>query len=290
MRALLVTSFAVLTGAALLFSAGCESKEARGARRAIREVHAGEISKILNEDITRHRRGVRLAAERLAPGFVVTDPAERERGMRVALKALSSPERSRVAIGELVVSPMTYLAAIGPDGVVIARDLEPDAMRGINFGERYPFVRTALERSEPAFALGETTADDGSQTYTMMFVHPARAEGRVVGAVAAGIPLWRMAQRLDRQLKLDHAGEEDLILWVYFYKGDRLFHHGTPEVVDAQVPDAAARAAGLGNSPGGYTMQTQILGRWYAFGVLPTPSVGEDVGVIIVRSDPMNAE
>jgi hypothetical protein len=54
------------------------------------------------------------------------------------------------------------------------------------------------------------------------------------------------------------------------------------------VPDAAARAAGLANSPGGYTGEVMQFGRWYGFGVLPLPELGPDVGAVIFRADPVH--
>jgi hypothetical protein len=121
----------------------------------------------------------------------------------------------------------------------------------------------------------------------MLFVHPARRGGEIVGAVVAGIPLWRMAQRLGRQLQAERAEEDGVILWVYAYKGDELHHFGTPPDLDTVVPDAATRRAGLERSPGGFTGEVQQFGRWYAWGVLPVPRIGDDVGLVLFRSDPM---
>jgi hypothetical protein len=109
-----------------------------------------------------------------------------------------------------------------------------------------------------------------------------------VGAVLAGTPLWRTAQRLGRQLQADQANEisNGLILWVYLYRGDQLHHHGTPADLDTIVPDAAARTAGLARSPGGFTGEVAQFGRWYAYGVVPLPRIADDVGAVIFRSDP----
>ncbi len=88
-------------------------------------------------------------------------------------------------------------------------------------------------------------------------------------------------------MQVEHADDQMLVLWAYVYKGDRLFHFGTPELVDPMIPDGATRAAGLEGSPGGFTGQFQLNTRWYAYGVLPVPSIGEDVGLVLVRSNPM---
>jgi len=270
-----------------LLAMGCVS-DAAHARKVIREEHAPSLATVIREDMARHRVGILDAAGRLAPGFVVEDPATRERQMRTALKFIQEPPRG---VPQFIASPMAFLAAVGSDGLVIARDVDADddRMRGEPFGERYPVVRAALAEGRAGYALGEfpNVEEPEETSWSMLFAAPSRRGGRVVGAVVAGIPLWRMAQRLGRQLQVDNADEQGLIQWVYMYKGDRLFHFATPPDLDLIVPDAATRRAGLARSPGGFTGEVQQYSRWYAWGVLPTPRVGEDVGLIIFRSDPM---
>jgi|GEM_PF-1187984 len=272
--------------------AGCDGN-ARPAQASIHQEHMGVVAQLLRTDRAEHRVGIRSAAERLAPGFVATDdPEQRERQMRYALRYVQEPPRG---VPEFIVSPMSFLAVVGRDGVIIARDgrAEDDHMKGQNYAERYETVRRALEEGRPGYELAEfpSSEEGGESSYSMLFVHPSRRNGEVVGAAIAGIPLWREAQRLTRQLAIDHADQNGLIFWVYIYKGDQLFHYGTPEGVDAEMNDGAAasaqRAAGLATSPGGYTSDVLIQGRWFAYGVLPIPSLGEDMGAVIWRADPM---
>jgi hypothetical protein len=271
---------------------GCGPEGAPSARVAIREVHAAEVREIARDDKRRHFVGVRKAAEKLAPGFLVEDPARREREVRFALKRLQQPPRG---ITEFIASPMSFLAAVGSDGKVIARDAQPDRMRGLNMGGRYPLVRTALSAGEEGYGLGEFADPDrptDPPSISMLFVGPSRRDTNddgtpeVVGAVVAGIPLWRMSQRMGMQLRLNHADQAGLILWVYLYKGDRLFHFDTPPDLDQVIPTAAQIQSGLRDHPRGYTGEVQQFGRWYGWGVVPLPSIAEDVGALIVRSDP----
>ena len=53
------------------------------------------------------------------------------------------------------------------------------------------------------------------------------------------------------------------------------------------MPDATRRREGLSASPGGFTGELQQFGRWYGFGVLPIPTVGDDVSIVFFRSDPV---
>lgn len=264
--------------------AACGEDEAPNARKKIREEHVPAMATVIRDDIRRHIEGVQEAARRLAPGFVVEDPATRERQLRTALKYVQEPPRG---VPAFIVSPMSFLAAVGTDGKVIARDADPDRMKGLDFAREYPVVRAALREGRTGYDLGEFAAQEGGESsFSILFAAPARRDGQIVGAVVAGIPLWRLAQRMSRQLQVEHAGTTGLTLWAYMYKGDRLFHFGTPPELDEVIPDAATRRRGLERSPKGFTGHVQLYGRVYGYGVVPTPVVGEDVGMIIFRADP----
>jgi len=173
---------------------------------------------------------------------------------------------------------------------VMARDSTPDTMKGEDFGTRYPLVHAALARGETGHVLAEfpSMEEGGEPSFSMIFVAPVRQDGEIVGALVAGIPLWRWAQRLTRQLHVEQAADlpKGLVLWVYLTKGERLFHMGTSPDLDEVVPDAASRREGLAASPGGYTGQLQLYGRWYAYGFVPMPNLGDDVGMLLFRADP----
>ncbi|MBC7173090.1 MAG: hypothetical protein H5U40_11705, partial [Polyangiaceae bacterium] len=257
------------------------------AQRRLHRDHLPRIREIVRGDITKHREAIVVAAERLAPGFRVEDPATRERQMRAALRVVQEPPRG---ISAFLSSPMTFLAAIDPEGIVIARDTDPDPMKGKDFGSEYPVIASALENAAVGYSLVEfegMTEEDQS-SFSLVFAAPARIEGETVGAVALGIPLWSLSKRINQQLRVELHSEfqQGAVVWVYFYRGDRLFHRGTPPDLDKAVPGAEQRAEGLARSPGGYTGKLAVLGREYGYAVLPMPSLGEDVGVVAIRGEP----
>jgi hypothetical protein len=274
-----------MRGAALLLSitvlAGCESRAAvERTRTQLREADLPRVQALIEQDLRSHEAGVVEAAEKLGPGLVLTDPSARESQVRAALKILQQPKKG---IDEFVASPMSFLAAVGRDGVVIARDREPDRMAGQDFQSRFEVVRRALGGTA-ATALGEFYAEDPNapSSWSILFAAPSLREGEVVGAVLAGIPLSRMAQRLSRQLRVEQAGGAPV--WVYLYKGERLFHWDTPPEVDALIRDPVARARALAESPAGYTETERLQGELQVYGVFPIPLLAPDVGTIIVRS------
>ncbi|MFZ1864090.1 MAG: hypothetical protein WAU39_07720 [Polyangiales bacterium] len=274
-----------MRGGVLLLSiavlGGCESRAAvERTQTRLREADLPRVQALIEQDLQSHQAGVVKAARKLAPGFVVSDPSARESQVRAALKILQQPKKG---IDEFVASPMSFLAAIGRDGVVIARDREPDRMAGEDYRSRFEVVQRALGGTA-ATGLGEFYASDPKEpsSWSILFAAPSFREGEVVGAVLAGIPLSRLAQRLSRQFRVEQAGSAPV--WVYLYKGDRLFHWDTPPEVDALIRDPVARARGLADSPAGFTDTARLQGELQVYGVFPIHLLASDVGTIIVRS------
>lgn len=269
----------LLTAIALLV--GCESSAAvERTEVKLREVDLPRVQALVEQDLRQHQAGVVKAAAKLAPGFAVSDPEVREKQVRAALRILQLPKKG---IDEFVASPMSFLAAIDATGVVVARDRDPDRMAGQDFGARFEVVRQALE-GVAVTGLGEFYAKDprAPSSWSILFAAPSLREGEVVGVVLAGIPLSRLAQRLSRQFRVEQTAGPPV--WVYLYKGVRLFHWDTPPEVDALIRDPKARAAGLAESPAGYTRTVRLLGERQVYGVFPIELLAADIGTIIVRT------
>ena len=261
--------------------AGCENTAAvERTQTRLRDVDYPRVQTLVEEDLQKHQAGVVKAAEKLAPGFAVSDPELREKQVRSALRILQQPKKG---IDEFVASPMSFLAAVGVDGLVVARDREVDRMKGQDFKARFEVVRQALAGSA-ATGLGEFYAEDPNapSSWSILFAAPSLRDGQVVGAVLAGIPLSRLGQRLSRQFRVEQ--KEGAPVWVYLYKGDRLFHWDTPPEVDALVRDPGARAEALAASPAGYTETVRLQGELEVYGVFPLGLLGADVGTIVFRT------
>lgn len=266
---------------ALALLLGCEDSAAVDRTRSqIRDIDLPRVQALVQQDLENHQAGVAKAAEKLAPGFAVADPEKREKQVRSALRILQQPKRG---IDEFVASPMSFLAAVGLDGLVIARDREPDRMKGQDFKSRFELVSQALDGTA-ATGLGEFYAEDpkAPSSWSILFAAPSLRDGQVVGAVLAGIPLSRLAQRLSRQFRVEQ--KKGAPVWVYLYKGIRLFHWDTPPEVDVLVRDPVARAKGLAASPAGYTEKVRLQGELQVYGVFPLALLGPDVGTIIFRT------
>jgi hypothetical protein len=260
---------------------GCENSAAvKRTQMQLRDIDYPRVQALIEQDLAHHQVGVVKAAAKLAPGFALADPVLREKQVRAALRILQQPKKG---IDEFVASPMSFLAAVGVDGVVIARDREPDRMQGQDFKARFEVVRQALGGTA-ATGLGEFYAEDpdAPSSWSILFAAPSLRGDQVVGVILAGIPLSRLAQRLSRQLRVEQKAGAPV--WVYLYKGERLFHWDTPPEVDALVRDPVARAASLSASPAGYTEKARLQGELQLYGVFPLELLAPDVGTIISRS------
>ena len=274
----------------LLLLVGCDAERGFNERRAIHEHDAPSARAVVRQDLNAVTEGVREAADLLKRGFLVEDPQQRERELRGMLRRLQQPQ-SRHAIDGLMGTPITFVAAVGMDGKVICRDAENDQMRGFDIADAAPVVQRALE-GEAGRALSRLPSleEGGLPSVTVIFAAPAEVDGEVVGAIAAGLPLWRIAQQISRQLQLEQSDlrEQGHQFWALLYDDEQELHYhaGFPTTLIELAPDAAARSASLSESPGGYTGEFQQFGRWYGYGVLPLPSIHEDAGVILFRSEP----
>jgi hypothetical protein len=156
-------------------------------------------------------------------------------------------------------------------------------MRGQDFKTRFEVVRQALDGTA-ATGLGEFYAEDpeAPSSWSILFAAPSLRDGEVVGAVLAGIPLSRLAQRLSRQFRVEQ--KEGAPVWVYLYKANRLFRWDTPPEVDALVGDPVAREQALAGSPAGYTEKAHLQGELQVYGAFPLALLAPDVGTIIFRT------
>jgi hypothetical protein len=264
-------------------AAACGKDGAPEARRLIHQQQGPRVQAVVQDILSRHEAGLHQAADRIAAGFVRVTGDQQELDMRQVLKLIRSPKHG---VPELVISPMSFLAVVGKDGHCIARDLEPDPMKGMDLGKQFPVVADALQGKQ-GLGMGEFAGiEKGSKpSVTILMAAPAHYHGEVVGALVLGIPLWRLQQVLTKQLQMELASKDRVVIWVYVYRGDELHHHGTPPDLDKLVPNAAARGGGLAKSPGGYTGEVAQFGYWYGYGVRPLRVFGPDVGVVIFRME-----
>ncbi|QQR88879.1 MAG: hypothetical protein IPJ88_11670 [Myxococcales bacterium] len=267
---------------ALFLLSACEKKDSKPEQRLILSKHRPEAQAWIKRIIERHEKGTKLAAEHLAPGFTVQDD-ERAEQMRVALRLMSQPPKG---ISELIASPKSFVAAVDLEGKVIARDVkkQDDKMQGLSFSDYAP-IKSALAGKADHGLVKFKDDKGGPAAVSLLFAHPASSDDGVVGVVAVGIPLWRLAQAVSQQLRIEYASEANLILWAYLFYDGQFHHFSTPPEVDDALPSVAQMSARLRKSPNGFSDEMQVMGRAFGLGVFEAPRIADKVYVVIVRSD-----
>lgn len=87
------SSHAALCALTAVLVLGCEDRAAvRETGRRIETADRARVEALIQEDLEKHQAGVVKAAQKLAPGFSVTDPAAREKQMRSALNSSATQE------------------------------------------------------------------------------------------------------------------------------------------------------------------------------------------------------
>lgn len=264
---------------------GACGKTSERAETSIAHTHIKQVRSWVTRTFARHRKGVMVAAQRLTPGFAVEPEETRRAQMRIALKLMGQPPRG---VSELIASPKSFLAAVDSKGIVLARDVQADAdrMQGTDLSSLAPIQRALHGRAADGLVVFPSL-DAGEPSVSLVFAHPVTLNTQQVGTLVVGIPLWRLAQQFSQQLRLTYAKHADLVLWVYLFHENRLHHFGTPPELDRALPPMSKLRAELKRSPKGFTTSVNLVGRPYAIGVYPMPTLAPQTGVIIVRSDPL---
>lgn len=274
------------TLAGVLALGACDPEDGQVAQAGLLSENLPRVRAVVRQDRNRHRQATREAAGRLGRALS-REPAEREPRVRRALLSLTAPPRG---VPALITSQKSFIAAIDTEGVVVARDVEEaedDRMRGAEFGERYDVVRDALEHGRAGYTLAEFPSSTGEPGYALMWVAPVSHEGQRVGALAIGILLSSEARRIANQLKLEN-GVSGRQIHVYIYRGETLYHRDTPDDLTAEIEEhSAGWIRGLAQHPNGYTGEFRAYQRSWGFALLPLTSLGDDIGVLVVRGEPV---
>ncbi len=280
----------IVWGLALGLAAGLMacSKSTEHAQHMLSTRHAPEIARLLEGDARVHLEGIVQVAERVVPGYVSTDSVQRAALVQQRLTRIRKPPSG---VPQLFASPLTFVAALDAEGVVIARNGKKTRMVGMNLAKGQPLIQEALKTGAAGHGILEYSGedDDAKKTVIWTFVAPVKDHDKILGAVVLGIPLWRLDQRINNQLRIDYNGggkNKGLILWAYLFHGDTLHEFGTPPDLGQLVPKPAVRRAGLKRSPKGYTGEVAQYGRKYAFGVFKLSAISPELGLILFRSDP----
>lgn len=282
----------VLVTAATVASTGCKDVKLEAAHRSeaqmaghVREARAG---------VERLTRSFVPVLEGLAPSLVQSMTTHDVPGVRFTLIGMGS---QNTPAGSLSFFPTGFIAAVGPDGLAIARNIDEtrDLMRGMPMRTLFPSVASALGGNS-RLGVGELPASpDMPSRVELVAAVPVRdVHGAILGALAAGISYGQLARAIDTAVRV-HAGQEP-VLWVGLQHGGRVLPSGRDRDVPARwlVPasligripaDAAQRINDGTTAPFVWTFIEESERGW-AGAIASVPPL-EGTRVLIFRSEAM---
>jgi len=278
---------AVLFGLAVLpavFTVACKDYGKISAAYATRDV--AFLAETVDKDVGEVRRGLPEGADALAADWKA-DPSL-DKDLKAAKRAL---EAARRKVQDLRIAKATFFALADDAGNVIRNDQEQDRMAGKPLFGSFPALVEAKGKyietvgSMPEAAGVRAPRADGQ----WVAAAPIRVDGVTRGLYVAGWSWAAYAYRLEFALRgkirseLETRANEPLV-YVFLVVGKSAFGAPvTPEVSAKAVADLEPLAKIKGNET--FAQGLEITGRTFGVAVRRVPSLGDDVGVAVLRSE-----
>jgi hypothetical protein len=274
-----------LAGLALVlaFISGCKRSAATSADHAA--AHVTFLSAAVSADLKEVRDGLPRGAPLLSDYFAAGafDDAQAARDLLA---------RTRSKVQDLRVAKSTFFALSDPKGNVIRSDLEHDALAGKNLVNAFPELMRASSggyvetRGEIAEASGVRGRPD-RQWVAVQAV--TAADGAVKGLYVTGWSFSAYAYRLENQLRsqvrsgLKEQEKEPLVYVFVVVEAKAYSAPITPEVNARAIEAQEFQKKPASRAP--IKVELEITGRDFGAAYLPTPELGKDTGVAVLRSE-----
>lgn len=268
---------------------GCKDTKREAAQRSL--THMTEAVRDARAGVDQLTRSFVPVLDGLAPSLTRSMTAQDIPGIRYALIGMNT---QHTAAGSLSFFPTGFIAAVGPDGVALARNVDEsgDLMRGMPLASLFPSIRGALGGTS-GLSVGELPAsgDSPSRVYLVASVPVRDAANVVIGALAAGISYGQLARSVDTAVRM-HTGQTPVV-WVGLLRNGRVLPSGhdrdvperwlVPASLISQIPANSATRLATPNAEFSWTFVEGGERGWAgALGVLPQL---EGTNVLIFRSE-----
>ena len=279
-RARLTTSLLLLFSLVLV---ACTSETKKSAGFA--KEHVAELVKAAREDVRQIRTGLPEGGNALAA--ILPPPDKGDIDGPTAREAL---EKARNKVQDLRVAKSTFFALVLPSGVVVRNDQPQDRMVGKDLFASFPALKQALAGTyaeargsmpEAAEVLGKPDA----QWVAAVPVGPVPPRA----VYATGWSWSAYAYRLENALRSAARGKEGEgqkvpLLYAYVVVGGAVY--GAPVSPDVNAK-AIAEQGVLGKLHGTepMTAELEITGRGFGLGAARVPELGDDVAIVVLRSE-----
>jgi hypothetical protein len=274
----------LLSLAALVACLGCNKKEEQLKAKAGPALD--EMVQLVDRDVKQVRDGLPQGAANVLE-HLDEDPAADLEGVRRAI------EKGRASVHELVVAKSTFFVFVGPDGMVLRGEADPDLPAGKSLTEAIPDAKKILDPSAGVVEVwgymeGLRGVNQGPDLQWVVG-HPVKgADGKLRGAFVTGWSMRRYTEYVENQVKvkLTQLAEDKTkpipLLYCFLVKGKTAYGASITPDDNAKLIgdlDVVEKAKG-----GSFETTIQLDGRDFFVAARPAPAFGPDVAVVVMLS------
>ena len=261
---------------------GCRRSSALSAERA--KAHLSLLSGAVRSDVDEINRGLPHGAELLS-AFFAAGAFDDAAAMADVL------DKTRNKVQDLRVAKSTFFALVNSAGVIMRSDQQPDLLAGKNVVSSVPELQRAL-KGESVRTRGKIPGAAkvrGREDAEWLAAEPVRVGSDVKGAYLSGWSWSGYAYRLENQLRSSvrsslGPSDKEPLLYVYMLVEEQVFYpQVSPQVTAQALLDQHFFTRAKGSDV--VTVQQEITDRDFGIAFMRAPTLGENVGIAVVRSE-----
>lgn len=276
---------------ALLVS-GCKDKGQESASAARTNVQT--LVELVNKDVAEIERGLPEGAKQLGSLLAKEpDPKANASAVRSALLKM------RQKVPDLGIAKSTFFALADEKGIAIRNDNEQDTMAGKDLVGAWPGLKPVVTGAPFVTTLGKFPGAENPAGPDKEWVAAApvkREGGDTMGILVTGWTYRRFAYHLQESLRRDiqdqlmRSGDKGKmpIIYVALFDKEEVYGATAPKTLPfPPVNEKALKDLDLVSKTGSGAADGSmvITDRAFGWAAARTPKLGEDVGVVVLRSE-----
>lgn len=276
-----VTRRAWLAGVGAVALVGCRDKQAEVAKMGQPAIDA--LLPLIERDAKQIRDGLPKGAALMAK-HLDEEPSHNPEQVRRAI------EKARAGTDELARAKGTFFIFVGPDGMVLRGESEPDLAAGSSLTEAVPSAKALLKEGAGlqetwGYMKGLRGVNKGDDIQWIVG-HPVEVKGKYVGSFVTGFSLRAYVKVLELALQshlleqMEDKTKAPPLAYPYLVKGPKAY--GGLVTPDENME--AIAGLDLPSKGGPYDADIEIDGRPFHVSSKPAPSLGDDVALALTLS------
>jgi hypothetical protein len=265
---------------------GCKDHAKESAKNAAKD--ADMLAELVDKDVSEVQRGLPEGAKRLATLYA--NGADPSKDLPAVRQALLGTQRG---VPDLNVAKSTFFALVDDKGMGVRNNLDQDAMAGQDLAKQFPGISKALagEYTETTGSFAGPPGANGPDKDWLAASPIKNDQNKVTGLFVTGWSYRRFATHLQEALKEDFQNNlrrngdtgKMPVFYVALFDAAGVYAERTTPKVDEQALADAKLADKTKSGP--YQGVLNITDRDFGYAAKRTPKLGEDVGVVVLRSE-----